>query len=202
MLTTTASEIDRFWRWFEREIVPKLAANELPDDHAIRVLDGGMRDMGLSWELGPAPDGSDDWAFAVSFGADPDRMERAERLVRRAPRLQRCQVLLGKPPKQWNGVLDLRTARGSVRFFTSEWLCYILPMGDGMAIMVEPVGVSAETDDAVLAQAVAIAVESELGELRYAKEVRDLSVVLSQQARTMPGIRCKMAELRSAKASC
>lgn len=197
---SSLSEIERFWRWFEQEVVPSLAVDEVPDQDTIRELDERMLNLGLSWELGPAPDGSDDWGFAVSFGADQARVERARRLVDQSPRLKRCQVLLGKPPKQWHGVLDLRTASGPLRFFTGEWLCYLLPMGDGMAIMVDPVGVE-DVSEEVLAHAVAIAVQSELGELRYAKEVRDLSVVLPERAETLPGIRCRMADLRSARAS-
>jgi len=194
------SEIERFWRWFEQEVVPSLAEDEVPDQDTIRELDERMHKLGLSWELGPAPDRSDDWGFAVSFGADQARIERARRLVDQSPRMNRCQVLLGKPPKQWEGVFDLRTADGPLRFFTAEWNCYLLPMGDGMAIMVEPVGVE-DVPEEVLAHAAAIAVQSELGELRYAREVRDLSVVRPERDEALPGIRCRMADLRSARAS-
>lgn len=200
MPTGSLHEIERFWHWFEQEVDPSLAVDEVPSQDTIRELDEKMLSLGLSWELGPAPDGSDDWGFAVSFGADQARIERARRVVDQSPRLKRCQVLLGKPPKQWQGVLDLRTADGLLRFFTADWICYLLPMGDGMAIMVDPVGVDDVPED-VLAHAVAIAVQSELGELRYAKEVRDLSVVQPERAETLPGIRCRMADLRAAKAS-
>jgi len=183
-----------FWQWFEQEVHPSLDRLELPQDEVIEDLDGRMASFGLSWELGPAPDGTEGWAFAVSFGADLDRIAAADRLVNVAPTLSRCQVVLGKPPKRWNGVLNLPTGNEWVQFSTANWWCHILPLAGGMAIMVSPTEVG-DVDEELVSLAVAIAVQSELGELRFAQQVHDLSVVDPDRMEGLAGIRCRMHEL-------
>lgn len=189
-----------FWSWFEREVLPALILDQVPDEAVMRELDERMLALGVSWELGPAPDGSDDWGLAISFGADLNRLPRAQAVTTHAPRMQKCQVFLGKPPKRWDGVLELPTDDGWVRVHTAGWVCFVLPMDGGMAIMVSPEG-AGDLDEDTTALAAAIAVQSELGELRYAREVRDLSLVSPEQARSLPGIRCRMLELGSAQTS-
>jgi hypothetical protein len=189
-----------FWNWFQREVAPSLMLDEVPDNTVVDELDARMLELGVSWELGPAPDGSDDWGLAVSFGADLDRLPRAETVARSAPRMPKIQVFLGKPPKRWNGVLELPSGDNWVQFSTANWWCFIVPMGGGMAIMVSPED-EGEADESTVALAAAIAVQSELGELRYAREVRDLSIVPRDHTANLPGIRCRMRELGSTTTS-
>ena len=178
-------------------VLPSLALDEVPVDAIIEELDTRMRELGVSWELGPAPDGSGDWALAVSFGADLERLPRAEVVARAAPRMAKCQVFLGKPRRLWNGVLELPSGHLRVRVFTANWMCFIVPMDGGMAIMVSPEGAD-DLDEGTVALAAEIAVQSELGELRFAREVRDLSIVSPEQAARLPGCcRCRMSELGS-----
>lgn len=193
----TSDERDGFWRWFARSVLPSLTRFEVPAEEIIQNLDRRMESLGLSWELGPAPDGSRGWAFAVSFGADMNRFALAEALVNSAPSMAGCQVLLGKPPKRWNGVLDLPSGDEWVRFHTADWCCYLLPMADGVAVVVSPTGVRDGVDEDVLLLAASIAVQSELGELIFVRQVRDLSVVDPDRTEGMPGIRCSMGELGS-----
>ncbi len=192
--------INAFWRWFEREVLPSLVLDQIPGDAVIRELDELTHGLGVSWELGPSPDGSDDWGLAISFGAEAVRLPAAQAVVEQAPRMKKCQVILGKPPKQWDGVLELPLGDDWVRVSTADWLCIILPMAGGMAIMVIPEGAE-DLDESTTALAAAIAVESELGELRYSREVRDLSVVSVSQTASLPGIRCRMRELGSGATS-
>lgn len=133
----------------------------------------------------------------MSFGAELERVDRAQRLVAAAPRMARCQIVLGKPPKSWDGTLDIRTSDGWVRFGTANWRCHLLPMGDGVAVVVQPLGTHGMDHDTIL-QAAEIAVQSEVGELIYARRVRDVSVVALTDAGELPGIRCAMSELRTA----
>ena len=115
--------------------------------------------------------------------------------------MPKVQVFLGKPPKRWNGVLELPSGDDWVQVSTANWWCFIMPMAGGMAIMVSPDGDTDDGDESTLAMAAAIAVQSELGELRYAREVRDLSVVPRDQTANLPGIRCRMHELGSTSTS-
>ncbi|MEQ1503588.1 MAG: hypothetical protein ABMB14_15225 [Myxococcota bacterium] len=184
-----------FWGWFDSEVRPLLAKRSVPSDSMITELDERVTALSLSWELGPANDGSGGWAFAISFGADLGRLASAQAMVDSAPKLNGVQVVLGKPQKIWDGVLELPTARGTVIFDTSRWTCLVLSVAGGVAISVVPIGVE-EVDEDLVAYAAAIAVQSELGELRYAQWVRDLSV-LPYETTGAPGIRCKMKELRS-----
>ena len=115
-MSSETDEHSNFWRWFEESVNQHLAGHQAPPDSIIEELDRRMARLGLSWELGPAPDGSDDWGFAVSFGADQERLGLAERVVRSAPDMPGCQVLLGKPPKLWSGALELPSSGEWARF--------------------------------------------------------------------------------------
>lgn len=106
----------RFWSWFERVVLPGLARLEVPEAAVIDEIDQRIRGLGLSWELGPAPDGIKSWAFAVSFSADLSLLPSAQALADAAPSMAGCQVLVGKPPKQWNGILNLPTPDGVASF--------------------------------------------------------------------------------------
>jgi hypothetical protein len=60
-MNMTTAQAEEFWRWFQREVLPSLILDHAPSDEAISELDERMRELGVSWELGPAPDGSNDW---------------------------------------------------------------------------------------------------------------------------------------------
>lgn len=190
----STARITAFWRWFAQSVLPSLEHDQLPDESVVDELDERLQALDVSWELGPAPDGSNDWGLAISFGADLGRVPAAQSVVDGAPRMKKCQVFLGKPAKLWDGVLELPVGNGWVRVSTADWLCVILPMGGGMAIMVSPEGAEA-LDESTAALAAAVAVQSALGELRYAREVRDLSLVQPERTVALPGIRCRMREL-------
>ena len=49
-----------FWGWFRETVLRELLAGGRLSDAVLDHLDQQVADLGLSWELGPAPDGSDD----------------------------------------------------------------------------------------------------------------------------------------------
>jgi hypothetical protein len=151
--------------------------------------------MGVSWELGPAPDGSDDWGLAISFGGDPDKISLAMLIVNAARAMPRCQVLVGKPPKEWDGELELYLQSRWWRFSTASWMCYVQKMRQGVALFVAPVGVEPGVDSDLVAEAVNIAVQSELGELVMARHVRSISVWDLENEQSPVGTLCKMSDL-------
>ena len=189
-------EVASFWSWFGANVVPCLAGNSLPPDDVVRALDDAMAALGLAWELGPAPGGDEGWAFAVSFGASAHRMPRALAVASAAPPFAACRVLVGKPPKVWDGTLEIIDGMGPVRLSTSTWRCGVVRMADGYAIMVAP-NEDADVDVEVLEQAAAIALGSVLGEHRYALRVRDVSVVEWDSLGALGTQTCSMSALRT-----
>ncbi len=190
-------EINDFWLWFQRRVLPSLLQDEIPASPVVDELDERVGTLGLSWELGPSPDGSEDWAFAVSFSADLRRMTRAEAVVTASPEMRRCQVLLGKPPKNWDGIVEFSVRGRSLRFSTADWRCKVVPMAGGVAIVVTHDVLDEQIDEDGIAAAAAIAVQSELGEERFARRVRDLSLVDDHYLRALPGPTCLMRDLRA-----
>jgi hypothetical protein len=164
-----------FWAWFERRVLPFLARAEVPPAPLIDELDRRVLRLGCAWELGPAPEDRPGWAFAVSFGADLQRLAVAETVVRCAPPMAGCAVLLGKPPKQWDGTLNLRSGGEWVQVQTTTWTCHWFAVAGGVAVVVVPTEVPS-LDDAEMLSAAEIAVQAVLGELAFARMVRDVSV--------------------------
>lgn len=169
-----------FWAWFGRTVLPVLARAEVPPAPLIDELDGRIARVGCAWELGPAPEGRPGWAFAVSFGADLDRLPAAEAVVRCAPPMASCVVLLGKPPKQWDGTLKVRSGDEWVHLQTSTWTCQWFTVAGGVAIVVVPTDVQG-LDDAEVLSVAEIALQATLGELAFAQAVRDVSVARTNE---------------------
>lgn len=162
-----------------------------PPDSVIDTLDRKLSKFDLSWELGPDPDGSDAWAFAVSFYADPNRLAHAERMVASAPVMKSCRVLLGKPPKVWDGTVPLRD--GS-ELSTFAWKCIVVPDHGGVAVLVVRQSDLDVTEDE-FEWAATFAIQSQVGELRFMKWIRSVSVISPEMARLAPGMRFQLVDI-------
>jgi hypothetical protein len=186
-----------FWAWFGDRVVPSLEEDRLPSDAVIDRLDAALVGFGLSWELGPAPGGREGWMFAVSFGADLQRLKRARLLADAAPRFDCCEILLGKPPKDWDGTLEMSRGDGVVCLSTATWQCALVDGEGGWLVLVAPQGEVHGASEEALERAASIAVWSELGELRFATCVRAVEVVSPEALEGMVGSVCTLSPLRA-----
>lgn|GEM_PF-2096884 len=184
----------KFWEWFSNAVAPALSSGSVPSDEVLSSLDARMKERGLAWEIGPNPGGAKEWAFAVSFGGDPDRLSRAAEMVRQAPDLACCRVVLGKQPKEWDGTLELRVRGSWTVFRTGAWLCRLIPQDDRCIVAV-CADADFEEDEASWSSAADIAVQSVLGETPYALAVADVVVVDAVGFDAMPGDAFELLEL-------
>ncbi len=196
MLKKTGDDVDDsgFWEWFSSAIAPTLAAGRIPPDDVLATLDSRMRERDLSWEIGPNDGGAKSWAFAVSFGADARRLSRAAELVRQAPELPECRVVLGKPPKEWDGTLELQVLGEWRLFETGGWLCKLVPAEEKQLVVVRAEAEVAEESSSMAAD---IAVQSVIGETPYVLEVARVLVMDPEGFATIPGEAFELLELGS-----
>lgn len=186
-----------FWKWFELTVLPVLVSDEPPLDEVRGELDERLLSLGVSWELGPAGDGSDDWVFCISFGGAPEKVPLAMLLVNAAGAMPGCQVSVGKPPKQWDGELEIHWQSRRLRFSTARWICRIRKIRERVALGVVPVGIGPGVEREAVAEAASIAVQSELGELATARQIESISICELEREESAVGVACTMSRLRA-----
>lgn len=191
--STTISE---FWDWFAQSAAARLARVKDGTEPIIQELDGRLERMGLSWEMGPAPGEPSAWALAISFGANLEYLPQARMVVDLAPPVPGWQVVLGKPPKQWDWRFSLpKSEDGWVDFDASGWRCAIEVRPDGQMAVLLSMGQLSPDQERGAEWAAEIAVQGAIGELAFATQIAELVIASPVEVAGSPGRKCLLQRL-------
>lgn len=163
----------RFWTWF----APAVATRQSFDDEGfIDELEGHLRqiDPRLSWEIGPGE--TQPHRLAISPSLRSDLVPVARQVARAAPRIRGWEVVVGRPQRIWRPVFTIVTSDGESRDVdATDWRYALLRYEDGSTeLVVLASNLELAADDRWTA--VALVVESLLGELNAIDLLADLSI--------------------------
>jgi len=169
-----ANKINKFWDWF------KTISDDLLDHEnnqtLIYQLDDWVNRLGaVSWEIGPWE--NDCQFFALSPNLDPDMLTFTQQAIALAPACKGWHFLPSKPPKEWNGIWQMRNERDiQITVDTEAWQYILYQFDDGVFsidISITPIDGNQETKK----QAVDIALTGYLGEEDYMLLINDIQII-------------------------
>lgn len=163
----------KFWDWFAAEARNR---KHFDDPEFISSLERRLHAIhdGLSWEIGPGE--RRDFALAISPSLRPELIETALAVVKDAPRMERWEVLAGRPSRPWQPVFTIEAAEGRrLAVDASEWEYLLLRYEDGSTELVV-LAPNLDLPDDERWTAAAIVIEGLVGEIAALPLLSDLAV--------------------------